>query len=281
TLEALARRIDSASREQSAPPLVPVPRTGALPLSFAQQRLWFIDQLEPGSPLYNMPAALRLEGTLDVRALEAAFDALVRRHEALRTTFAVRDDEPVQLIHPAADFSLPVVDLGALPANEREARARRLVNEESSRPFNLASGPLLRASLLRLGDSEHVLLVTLHHIVSDGWSMDVLVRELAALYVARATGTQAQLPTLPVQYADFSAWQRSWLRGDVLQRQLGFWKQQLSGAPPVLELPTDRPRPAVQSHRGALLPVHLSAELTDSLAALAQREGATPFMALL
>ncbi|MFP2934812.1 condensation domain-containing protein, partial [Pyxidicoccus sp. 3LG] len=170
TLEALARRIDSASREQSAPPLVPVPRTGALPLSFAQQRLWFIDQLEPGSPLYNMPAALRLEGALDVRALEAAFDALVRRHESLRTSFTMRNDEPVQVIHPASGFSLPLVDLGTLSADEREARARLLVNEESSRPFNLATGPLLRATLLRLDTSEHVLLVTLHHIVSDGWS---------------------------------------------------------------------------------------------------------------
>ncbi|WP_279636870.1 non-ribosomal peptide synthetase [Corallococcus llansteffanensis] len=263
------------------PPLVPVPRTGPLPLSFAQQRLWFIDQLEPGSATYNIPFALRVQGELDVPALEQAFRALLQRHEALRTTFVVRDAEPFQDLHPAADFHLSVVDLGARPGPERQAEARGLAAAEAVRPFDLARGPLLRASLIRLDSREHVLLLTMHHIVSDGWSMDVLVREVTGLYGAFVQGRSSPLSELPVQYADYAVWQRSWLQGEVLEAQLGYWKQQLSGAPALLELPTDKPRPAVQSQRGALQPVHLPLSLSEALSDFCQREGVTPFMALL
>ncbi|MFP2913665.1 condensation domain-containing protein, partial [Pyxidicoccus sp. 3LFB2] len=205
TLAALARRIDSASAGL-APAIVPVPREGPLPVSFAQQRLWLIDQLQPGSPAYNIPTALRVAGTLDVAALESSLRALIERHESLRTTFVVHEGEPTQVIHPAANFALPLVDLRALPADEREARARHLVTEEALRPFSLVTGPLIRASLLRLEPTSHVLLVTVHHIVSDAWSSGVLVRELAALYEAFLQGRPSPLPELPVQYADYAAW---------------------------------------------------------------------------
>ncbi|WP_164003037.1 non-ribosomal peptide synthetase, partial [Pyxidicoccus caerfyrddinensis] len=281
TLEALARRIDAQGTADSAPPLVPVSRTGRLPLSFAQQRLWLIDQLEPGSPAYNIPSALRISGALDTEALRQSLEALVRRHEALRTTFRDEAGEPVQVISPPEPLRLDVVNLGNLPEGAREAEARRLAAAEAMTPFDLATGPLLRASLLVLDAREHVLLLTVHHIVSDGWSTGVLVRELVSFYKASASGQSPRLAALPLQYADFAAWQRAWLQGDVLQRQLDYWKQQLSGAPALLELPTDRPRPAVQSQRGTTLPVHLPESVASALSALCQREGVTPFMALL
>nr|WP_301542280.1 non-ribosomal peptide synthetase [Pyxidicoccus fallax] len=282
-LSALARRVDSAlhSHRVQAPPLVPLPRTDDLPLSFAQQRLWFIDQIEPGSSTYNLATVLRLRGPLEPATLEAAFTSLAGRHESLRTTFEVRDGEPVQRIQPLTGVALPMVDLSDLPSEEREAEARRLASHEAERPFDLQRGPLFRALLLRLSPEEHVLIGAMHHIVSDGWSMGVLVRELEALYVAHATGQQARLPALPIQYADFAAWQRSWLRGEALARQLGYWKRQLAGAPAVLELPTDKPRPTVLSSRGAYQPVRFSKPLTEALLALCQREGVTPFMLLL
>ncbi|HZI10632.1 MAG TPA: amino acid adenylation domain-containing protein, partial [Myxococcus sp.] len=284
TLAALALRIQDAQRRQEGvqlPPLVPAPRTDSLPLSFAQQRLWFIDQLEPGSTQYNMPTALLLEGALNLAALEGAFSELVRRHEALRTTFHSEAGQPSQLIHPPAPLRLEVVDLTGLPGSQRMDEARRLATEDALRPFNLATGPLLRTRLLRLDECQHALLLSLHHIVSDGWSMGVLVREVVALYEAFASGQPSPLPPLPVQYADYAVWQRGWLQGQVLEQQLGWWKQQLSGAPPHLELATDFPRPAVLSHRGTSVPVQLPRELSESLKALAQREGATPFMLLL
>ncbi|MFP2911744.1 condensation domain-containing protein, partial [Pyxidicoccus sp. 3LFB2] len=283
TVAALAERVDSARRSASvgqAPAIVPVPRGGPLPVSFAQQRLWFLDQYQPGSAVYNMPAALRLEGALEVDTLKRGFDLLVRRHESLRTTFAVQDGEPVQVIHPAADFSLPVVDLSALAPELREAEAHRLIGMEVLRPFDLAQGPLFRALLFRLSEEQHLLLVSTHHIVSDAWSSGVLVRELAALYEAFLQGRPSPLPELPVQYADYAAWQRAWLQGDVLQRQLDYWRQQLSGAPALLELPTHTPRPAVQSHRGASVPVSFSRAFSDELLAFCQRQGTTPFMTL-
>ncbi|RKH68395.1 amino acid adenylation domain-containing protein, partial [Corallococcus llansteffanensis] len=283
TLAALARRIDEAGPRASlpeGPPLTPVPRTEDLPLSFAQQRLWLIDQLDPGSLAYNIPTALRMQGAVDVAALEQAFRALIERHEPLRTTFAPRQPEPVQVIHATVDFSLPVVDLSARGEAAPE-EARRLASAEALCPFDLERGPLLRVQLLRLAPTEHVLLLTMHHIVSDGWSMGVLVRELVASYEALREGRSPHEAPLPVQYADYAAWQRSWLQGEVLEAQLGYWKQQLSGAPALLELPTDKPRPAVQSQRGASLPVHLPPALSEALSDFCQREGVTPFMALL
>ncbi|MFY0568156.1 non-ribosomal peptide synthase/polyketide synthase [Archangium lansingense] len=286
TLSALAAKLDEAraSQNQSAlqvPVLRPTPRTGDLPLAFAQQRLWFLDQLEPGSPVYNIPAALRLSGQLDTGALQRAFQELVHRHESLRTTFASRDGQPTQLIASSVSVTLEVMELQDVPAAERESRAQHLAHQEAQRPFDLANGPLLRASLLRLASDEHVLMLVMHHIVSDGWSMGVLVREMASLYLAFASGQQPNLPPLPIQYADYAVWQRSWLQGQVLDSQLGYWKQQLSGASSVLELPTDKPRPPVQTFRGDSVSVTLPKALSDSIKALSSRLGITPFMTLL
>jgi amino acid adenylation domain-containing protein len=282
TLERLALKVDCALQAGKAlalPPLRPASRDSALPLSFAQQRLWFLDQLQPGTATYTIPSALQVDGRLDVTALQRAFDELVRRHEALRTTFGEASGNAVQLIHPPAAFSLPVVDLASHP--EPQAEAERLAQQEAARPFDLARGPLLRACLLKLSSQRHVLLMTMHHIVSDGWSMGVLVREMAALYRAFSSGLPSPLPALPVQYADYSLWQRSWMEGEALEQQVSWWKQELSGAPSHLELPTDFPRPAALSPRGAMSPVRLPRELSEALEALAQREGATPFMLLL
>ncbi|MBZ4423371.1 condensation domain-containing protein, partial [Myxococcus sp. RHSTA-1-4] len=284
TLTALAARIDSAvsaGHGLHVPPMLPVPRTEALPLSFAQQRLWFIDRLEPGSALYNILTPVRLKGPLDVASLERAFTALVGRHEALRTTFGTVDGQPVQVIAPPSGFTLPVVDLTHLPTEAREIEARRLTAEESQRPFDLARGPLLRATLLRLDAADHVLLLTMHHIVSDGWSMSILVRELTGFYGAFTSGRTLTLPELPVQYADFASWQRGWLQGEALDAQLAWWREQLNGAAPYLDLPTDRPRPAVSAHRGELLPIRLTGELSERMRELCRQEGATPFMLLL
>ncbi|NPC85533.1 amino acid adenylation domain-containing protein, partial [Pyxidicoccus fallax] len=285
TLEALARRVDRAIAMGqvgglSAPPLRPAPRgEGGVPLSFAQQRLWFLDQLQPGSPTYNMPVPLRLEGALDVGALERAFTELVRRHESLRTTFREEGGSPVQHIAPPAPFRLAVVDLST--REDREAEAYRLATAEAQRGFDLKAGPLLRGTLLRLEASRHVLLLTMHHIITDGWSLGVLVQEMAALYQACVAGKPSPLPELALQYADFAAWQRSWLQGEALEQQLDYWKQQLSGAPQVLELATDFPRPAVQTFRGALAQVKFPTSLSRALQAFCQKENVTPFMALL
>ena len=263
------------------PPVVPVERTGALPLSFAQERLWFLDRLEPGSTAYNIPVAWRLGGALDEAALERELSEIVRRHEALRTVFAEVDGAPVQVVAPFGGFTLPVEDLSGLGEADREAAVRRRVGEEAGRPFDLSAGPLFRAALLRLGAEEHVLLLSMHHIVSDGWSMGVLFRELSALYGAYRDGGESPLPELPVQYADYAVWQREQLEGEVLDRQLAYWRERLAGAPELLELPTDHPRPAVQTYRGASVPVELSPELLERLQALGRSEGATLYMMLL
>ncbi|RKH92751.1 amino acid adenylation domain-containing protein, partial [Corallococcus praedator] len=283
TVAALAARVEAA-REQSlprVPPLTPAPRTGVLPLSFAQQRLWFLEQLDPQAALYNIPSVLRLEGTLDAAALEQAFNALIRRHETLRTTFHAEDGKPFQRISEAPAFLLEAVDLRALGEAEREQEAWRLARADAVRPFDLLQGPLLRVTLLRTGERTHLLLLTMHHIVSDGWSAGVLVRELVALYAARLEQREAELPALPVQYADYAVWQRDWLRGEALEEQVGWWRRQLDGAPAALELSTDNARPATLSARGGSVPVRWSKELTDALRALGRREGATPFMVLL
>ncbi|AKQ66003.1 Non-ribosomal peptide synthetase [Myxococcus hansupus] len=284
TLEALAARIEGAGGQDSlagVPPLVPSPRTDAMPVSFAQQRLWFIDQLHPGSAVYNVPIFLRLEGTLNVDALQRACSALVARHESLRTTFASREGQPVQVVHPALAFQLAFEDLGAWPAEAREAELQSRTAREALRPFDLRQGPLLRATVTRLSPESHALVLVLHHIISDGWSLGVLVREVGALYSAFLEGRSLALPPLPVQYADFSVWQRRWLQGDALESQLSWWREQLSGAPPYLELPTDKPRPVALSHQGGAVPVRLPRALSDGVTALAQAEGATPFMVLL
>ncbi|MET0622970.1 MAG: amino acid adenylation domain-containing protein [Pyrinomonadaceae bacterium] len=284
TVEGLARHVEASLRAGAgAPsaPLVPVAREGDLPLSFAQQRLWFIHQLEPGSSAYNMPVAVRLNGTLHVAALERTLSEIVRRHESLRTRFALREGSPVQLVDAPEEVRLDVRSLEDLPAGERVAEARRLAEAEASHAFDLERGPLYRARLLRLSGEEHVLLFTMHHIVSDGWSMGVLVKEVAQLYEAFAEGRESPLEELPVQYADFAVWQRRHLSGELQDADRQYWKQQLGGTLPVLELPADRPRPPFQSFRGASRVLTLDAELSARLKALAQREGVTLFMLLL
>jgi amino acid adenylation domain-containing protein len=283
TVAGLSLRIEAAIRDGAAapPPIVPVPRTGPLPLSFAQQRLWFIDRLEPGGSAYNLPMAIRLEGDLRPAALAAALSEVVRRQEALRTRFVEVAGEAAQVIDPPVRVSLPVVDLSGLPVASREREAGRQAAAEAARPFDLSSGPLLRAAVLRLASREHGVLVTLHHIVSDGWSMEVLIREVAALYGAALSGEASPLPEPPIQYTDFAVWQREWLTGEVLAGEVAFWRERLAGLPAVLELPTDRPRPLVRSSQGATRDLPLSPELTAALRTLSRREGATLFMTLL
>jgi amino acid adenylation domain-containing protein len=255
--------------------------SGPAPLSFAQERLWFLDQLEPDSPLYNIHAAVNLSGPFNVPVLQRSMGEILRRHDILRTTFEVFNERPVQRIHEGADFKLPVSDLQELPENALRSSVNARAEEEAYYLFDLTRGPLLRASLLRLGETEHVLFLTIHHIVSDGWSMGVLVRELAVLYEAYLAGLPSPLRELPIQYADFAAWQRGWLQGDVLEEQLSYWKTQLADAPPLVELPTDRPRPLLQTYRGAHETLLLSESLSRSLNELSRREGATLFMTLL
>jgi amino acid adenylation domain-containing protein len=285
TVAELAGRVEAARREGAgvqAPPIVPVPRDGSpLPLSFAQARLWFIDQLEPGSATYNIPVPLWVSGAVDARVLAGALSELVRRHEALRTVFRSTAGEPVQVVLPPAPVPLPSVDLRALSPESREVETRRLAAEDAARPFDLARGPLLRTTLVRSGVGEHALLVNMHHVVSDGWSMGVLFRELSVLYEAFAAGASSPLPELPVQYADFAVWQRAWLSGETLEEQVGYWKQELGGAPPLLEVPTDRPRAPGQSARGRTHPFVVSAEAARGLRALSRREGTTLFMTVL
>jgi amino acid adenylation domain-containing protein len=264
-----------------APPMVRVSREETLPLSFAQQRLWFLDQLEPNSSLYNIPAAVRLKGQLDLYALGQSFTEIVNRHESLRTRFGVVEGVPVQVIDEAGSFMLQVTDLSDWGEAEREAEAGRVATAETQAPFDLTTGPLFRASVLRLGAEDHVLLCTMHHVISDGWSMGVFINELTTLYTAYAAGQPSPLPELTLQYADFAHWQRGWLAGDVLEGQLGYWKKQLAGAPAALELPLDHPRPAVQTFRGAPEPLSFSAELTAALKELSRREGVTLFMTML
>jgi amino acid adenylation domain-containing protein len=263
------------------PSLRPVSRNGKLPLSFSQQRLWFLDQYEPGKPFYNVPLGLRFSGPLNVTALEQSLDEIIRRHELLRTVFSVVDGEPVQIIMPPVSGSLSLVDLRDRSESEREGEARRLASSEARRAFDLEQGPLLRATLIRLNEDDHLLVLVLHHIVSDGWSMGVLHRELSSLYRAFSQSQPSPLGPLPIQYADYAVWQREWFTGPELERQLSYWKQQLKGAPDVLCLPTDYPRPAVQSYRGARQSMELSRDLTRGLKALSRKEGVTLFMTLL
>jgi amino acid adenylation domain-containing protein len=287
SVAAFAGRLEAALREDAGvatPPLVPVPRDGDgdLPLSFAQERLWFIDQLQPDDTAYVMPLAVRLSGPLAVAALAGTVTAAVARHEGLRTSFPVLAGRARQEIAPAEPVPVPVVDLSALPEAAREAAAARLTVEEARRPFDLAWGPLLRVTLLRLGAAEHLLHLTQHHIVTDGWSMGILLGELAAVYGPLAAGGPVPpRPPLPVQYADYAVWQRSWLQGEALERQLAYWRRQLGGAPAELALSTDRPRPAVETSRGARLFLRVPPAVSAALEELGRREGATLYMVLL
>jgi amino acid adenylation domain-containing protein len=282
TPSGLAMHIEAVRVEPTNeyPPPFRISRETQVPLSFAQERLWFLNQLEPGNPFYNVALAVRLKGPLSLPALGRSLDEVVRRHEALRTTFATIDGRAAQQIGP--EFAVPVemVDLTSPASNRQDDEVHRYAADEARCPFNLVEGPLVRARLLRLQAEGHVLLLTMHHIVSDGWSMGVLLRELSVCYSDFTAGRPVSLPTLPIQYADFACWQREWLDGEVLANQLRYWKRQLTGAPQVLNLPTDRPRPRVQSFQGSSEYLEVSAHIAEKLRALSHRSGATLFMTL-
>ncbi len=282
TLRELAVRIEEQQQALHAtePALLPVGRSAPLPLSFSQQRLWFLDQLEPGSALYNMPGGLRLRGELDVPAIEGALNDLVARHEVLRTAFDVIDGVTVQRIAAIAPVPLIVHDLRLQPMPQRHSEAQRLAAAEAQRPFDLRATPMLRAQLLRLDEHEHWLLLTLHHIAGDAWSANIVQRDLAVFYHARRRGMAPSLPALPVQYADFAVWQRAQLQDTVREQQLAYWRSQLDDAPALLALPTDHPRPAVQSYRGGRITFEMNATLTAGLRALCRNTHTTLFMTL-
>ncbi|WP_397458261.1 amino acid adenylation domain-containing protein [Pseudomonas asplenii] len=276
-LAEFAERVAQGTLDK-APALLPIGRDRPLALSYAQQRQWFLWQLDPQSAAYNIPAALRLDGALDIEALRRSFEALCTRHEILRTTFRQEGERAVQVTHPAAAFTLSV-DVAAQPTVE--ADITRYVDEEIRRPFDLEQGPLLRVKLLRLAPDAHVLVLTVHHIVADGWSMPVMVDELVQLYEASSQGRELELPVLPIQYADYALWQREWMEAGEQRRQLEYWQAQLGGEQPVLELPLDRPRPTQQSHAGDRLSVELDTHLVQALKATAREQGVTLFMLLL
>ena len=278
----LERRLRNKSLSGVRDRMIPRRDTASpCPLSFAQQRLWFLEQLDPNSPLYNIPKAVRIQGVLNMDALQQALDAIAARHEVLRTTFATIEGVPMQAIGNVQPVALSIGDLGQGPEAEREAELQRQLTREAQRPFDLCRDLMLRATLFRLGAAEHVLLLTTHHIASDGWSAAVLIRELGAFYAAFATAEPVALSELPMQYADYAVWQRQWLQGEILEGQLAYWRAQLAGASPVLALPTDRPRPTMQTYHGTCQSWQLPPPLTAQLKALSRQEGVTLFMTLL
>ncbi|HEY0783407.1 MAG TPA: condensation domain-containing protein, partial [Thermoanaerobaculia bacterium] len=282
TVAGLAAAVESAHSGGEMPPIVPAPRDGELPLSFAQERIWFLHQLEPASVAYHVPRALRIRGPLSVPLLEAVFSEIVCRHEILRTTFPARDGRPSQVIHGPWRVSIPLIDLRTWPNRDaREAWLARFIVEHGRQPFDLERGPLLRLTVVRLADAEHALVMTEHHFVHDGWAQGVLLHDFLALYKAFERGERSPLLPLPVQYADFAVWQRRWLRGEVLERQLAWWRERLAGAPELLELPTDLPRPAVRSAAGGAVRRDIPIELANALRRLSRELGGTLFMTLL
>ncbi len=289
TISELAKIIEGASATSRAESIQPVSRELDLPLSYNQQRLWFLDKLENNPAAYNMFLSARLDGVLDLEALEKAFAEMVRRQEILRTSFKMADGEPMQVIAAETDFTLSVVDLRELPASDREGRVREFAVTEARRPFDLSQNPLLRVSLLQLTDAESVLVLVIHHIIADDWSAEIIFRELAALYAAFSRGereayraaSRSPLPELSIQYADFACWQREFLQGERLAELLAYWKQQLAGVPPILALPADKPRPQVPTNCGATATFQLPPAVSESIKNLARSEGVTLFMTLL
>ena len=284
TVAGLAEHIDFLRRNQrgvSVPPIVPVPRDRAIPLSFSQRRLWFLHKLHPNLTAYNIPASFRVTGALSIEALEQALKEIVNRHEVLRIRIMEIGSEPVQQTVSPLTFTLPVVDLSHLLKEDAEAEVQRISIDDARQPYNLADAPLMRAKLLRLGEQEYVLILNFHHIVCDGSSLIIFYQELATLYEAFLDGKVSTLPSLPVQYADYAIWQHERLQGEVLESQLAYWKRQLGTGLTTLNLPTDYERPVVQTYRGARLTRTLSEELTKALKDLSRREGVTLFMTLL
>jgi hypothetical protein len=281
TLEAMILESGVEETAEDTRTIKKIGRDRPLPVSFAQQRLWFIDQFNPGSYLYNVPSIFRISGELNVSALQRTLNEIVRRHEVLRTTFVDNEGVPVQIVGPPHEMNLPVFDLRGLPESERESEAERLSHEESRSPFDLAKGPMFRARLIRTAESEFVLVLNIHHICTDGWSKGILLKELSALYAAFAQGNPSPLAALPVQYGDFSAWQRDWEKTPDFQSHIDYWRNRLSGAPEVIELPTDRPRPDIAEPQGDWeifsIPRGTAAKIRD----LSHEEGATLYMTLL
>jgi acyl carrier protein len=252
TVAGLSKRVEERIQSGTgvpAPPIAVVDHEQALPLSFAQQRLWFLDQLEPESAFYNIPSAVRFSGPVNLAALERSLNEILRRHKVLRTIFPNRDGKPVQVISNAQPVKISQIDLSNLEEEGQAQAARELAAAEAQQPFDLSRGPLLRVKLLHLGAEDNVVLLTMHHIISDGWSIGVVTRELRTLYEAYSHGEESPLAELPIQYADYAVWQREWLQGEVLDTQLQYWRKQLEGATALLELPADNPRPALQRHR--------------------------------
>jgi amino acid adenylation domain-containing protein len=284
TISSLAAVIETQVKNTRYDSLSLLPRASRdirQPMSFAQQRLWFLDRLTPDNALYNIAETFRLRGILHTEAFENSLNEIIRRHEVLRTIFGMQEERLIQIISAETKFEPRVIDLSLQPESEREAEARRLAREEAQHPFDLEQGPLIRATLLRLDSEYHWFLLTMHHIVSDGWSLGVFMGELSILYESFCSRAIPMLPELPVQYADYAIWQQNWLQGEELQAELEYWRQQLDGAPPIVELPTDRPRPKIRGNRGATVPFSIPKRLTDSLRALCQQESVTMFMTLL
>jgi amino acid adenylation domain-containing protein len=283
TLADLAERVEAARTTETTAeqPFVVVSRDGELPLSFSQERLWVLEQLEPNTAAYNIPRVLRMQGPLNRPALKESMEAIVARHEVLRSFFVNQGGQPSLSIAETPGVDIPVSDLSALTADQQSAKIKELVTAETRRPFDLSAAPLFRLALLRVHDREHILIMTIHHIVCDAWSLDILIRELAAHYNALTTKTRPSLPPLPMQYIDFAAWQRAALSGSSLEKQLEYWRSELTGAPSLIKLPTDRPRPAIRSFSGARFSFSIAGEIADKLKRLARAERATLFMTLL
>jgi hypothetical protein len=282
TLGGLAERvIKGGVVEPEIPPIVKVARDRPLPVSFAQQRLWVLDRIEPNNPLYNIARPLRMKGELKTDTLVRALNEIVRRHESLRTTFAASPDgEPVEVIADSLTLPVPIVDLSTRPEGDRETGARELAAEQAGTPFNLATGPLLRAMLLKLDARDHILLLTMHHIISDAWSAGVFVEELGVLYRAFCAGEPSPLAELTIQYGDYAAWQRQYMQGEALEYELAYWREHLKDAPTLLELPTDYPRPSQRTFAGAWEPVPLAKDVSESVRTFSHAKQVTPFMTL-
>src|SRR5262245_15195073 len=282
-LDILVRKISQKNDRPANTRISSQKRVGQpFPLSFAQQRLWFLDQLNPGCHLYNEFAAIRLSGHLNYTALKDGINEVIRRHEILRTTFLMGgEDEPQQIIKPVLRIAIPIVDLRLFTHNQQRRKTQQIIQEELVRPFDLALGPLLRVTLLRINAEEHLMLLTMHHIVSDAWSIRILVRELTALYKAYSACRPSPLPKMPIQYADFAYWQRKVLTAEVLEGQLAYWKAMLAGAPQLLNLQKDRPRESASSTGGAVKSFVLPAQLVTTLKNLGSQEGSTRFIILL
>ena len=280
-LATLIPEVEKVATTAGLPALIPLPRGPLLPLSFAQERMWFLNQLEPDSTVYHLPRLLRLRGKLDPISLERALKEIVRRHQALRTLCVPLDGVPHGELLSPDRFHVGFEDLRALPDSDRDAEIQRRTRDEMEAPFDLARDLMIRARVLQAADDEPFLVLTLHHIASDRWSAELFVREWSQLYAAFHQDQPSPLADLSIQYSDYAGWQRQWLRGEELERQLAYWKARLAGTPALLELPTDRPRPALSSQRGAQRRLSLGPALTDAVRTLARREGATPFMILL